>query len=51
MENALNDTEKQKSTHIHFLGGVSMGIGSFNLVRTNHTNPNQKELLDNVEMA
>ncbi|XP_049899822.1 tetratricopeptide repeat protein 39B-like [Epinephelus moara] len=26
------DLEKQKSTHIHFRGGVSMGIGSFNLI-------------------
>ncbi|KAM6940305.1 tetratricopeptide repeat protein 39B-like [Xenentodon cancila] len=32
MENALNDGEKQKTTHIHFRGGVSMGIGSFNLI-------------------
>ncbi|XP_078022354.1 tetratricopeptide repeat protein 39B-like isoform X1 [Epinephelus lanceolatus] len=26
------DLEKQKSTHIHFRGGVNMGIGSFNLI-------------------
>ncbi|XP_029286927.1 tetratricopeptide repeat protein 39B [Cottoperca gobio] len=26
------DIEKQKSTHIHFRGGVNMGIGSFNLM-------------------
>ncbi|XP_059184392.1 tetratricopeptide repeat protein 39B-like [Centropristis striata] len=26
------DMEKQKSTHIHFRGGVNMGIGSFNLM-------------------
>ncbi|XP_042341136.1 tetratricopeptide repeat protein 39B-like [Plectropomus leopardus] len=29
---ASKDTEKQKSTHVHFRGGVSMGIGSFNLM-------------------
>uniref|UniRef100_A0A8C8DQ04 Tetratricopeptide repeat protein 39B n=1 Tax=Oryzias sinensis TaxID=183150 RepID=A0A8C8DQ04_9TELE len=34
MENVLTDEEKQKRTHVHFRGGVSMGIGSFNLVRT-----------------
>lgn len=33
MENAIEDAEKEKSTHIHFRGGVNMGIGSFNLVR------------------
>lgn len=32
MEKLLNEEEKQKSTHIHFRGGVSMGIGSFNLM-------------------
>lgn len=33
MENDIKDEKKQRSTHIHFKGGVSMGIGSFNLVR------------------
>lgn len=32
MEKVTKDEEKQ-STHIHFRGGVSMGIGSFNLVK------------------
>ncbi|MEQ2296230.1 Tetratricopeptide repeat protein 39B [Ameca splendens] len=32
MENATEDAEKEKSTHIHFRGGVNMGIGSFNLI-------------------
>ncbi|KAF6729992.1 Tetratricopeptide repeat protein 39B [Oryzias melastigma] len=32
MENVLTDEEKQKRTHVHFRGGVSMGIGSFNLM-------------------
>ncbi|XP_040002273.1 tetratricopeptide repeat protein 39B-like isoform X2 [Xiphias gladius] len=32
MANVTKDTEKQKSTHIHFRGGVNMGIGSFNLI-------------------
>uniref|UniRef100_A0A8C9X6H5 Tetratricopeptide repeat protein 39B n=1 Tax=Sander lucioperca TaxID=283035 RepID=A0A8C9X6H5_SANLU len=30
--NVTNEMEKQKSTHIHFRGGVNMGIGSFNLM-------------------
>ncbi|KAI3353109.1 hypothetical protein L3Q82_019675, partial [Scortum barcoo] len=30
--NVTKDMEKQKSTHIHFMGGVNMGIGSFNLM-------------------
>lgn len=33
MEKVTKDEEKQRSTHIHFRGGVSMGIGSFNLVK------------------
>ncbi|XP_038134505.1 tetratricopeptide repeat protein 39B-like isoform X2 [Cyprinodon tularosa] len=32
MENAMEAAEKEKSTHIHFRGGVNMGIGSFNLI-------------------
>ncbi|XP_072239930.1 tetratricopeptide repeat protein 39B-like [Leuresthes tenuis] len=32
MEYSINDVDKQTSTHIHFRGGVSMGIGSFNLM-------------------
>ncbi|XP_031719216.1 tetratricopeptide repeat protein 39B-like isoform X2 [Anarrhichthys ocellatus] len=32
LASVTNDMEKQKSTHIHFRGGVSMGIGSFNLM-------------------
>ncbi|XP_047220905.1 tetratricopeptide repeat protein 39B-like isoform X2 [Girardinichthys multiradiatus] len=32
MENATEEAEKEKSTHIHFRGGVNMGIGSFNLI-------------------
>nr|XP_004549457.1 tetratricopeptide repeat protein 39B isoform X2 [Maylandia zebra] len=32
MEKVTKDEEKQRSTHIHFRGGVSMGIGSFNLM-------------------
>uniref|UniRef100_A0A3B4T8M6 Tetratricopeptide repeat protein 39B n=2 Tax=Seriola dumerili TaxID=41447 RepID=A0A3B4T8M6_SERDU len=32
MAAATEDPEKQKSTHIHFRGGVNMGIGSFNLM-------------------
>uniref|UniRef100_A0A8C4ERG3 Tetratricopeptide repeat protein 39B n=1 Tax=Dicentrarchus labrax TaxID=13489 RepID=A0A8C4ERG3_DICLA len=32
LANVTKDTEKQKSTHIHFRGGVNMGIGSFNLM-------------------
>nr|XP_020447540.1 tetratricopeptide repeat protein 39B-like isoform X3 [Monopterus albus] len=32
MENVTKDTGTQKSTHIHFRGGVNMGIGTFNLV-------------------
>lgn len=34
MANAAEESEKQKSTFIHFSGGINMGIGSFNLVRT-----------------
>lgn len=34
MENVTEDGEKERSTHIHFRGGVNMGIGSFNLVRS-----------------
>ncbi|KAM3623590.1 uncharacterized protein V6R79_013009 [Siganus canaliculatus] len=30
--NISNETEKQKSTYVHFKGGVNMGIGSFNLM-------------------
>lgn len=30
--NVRKDLEKQQDTHIHFRGGVNMGIGSFNLV-------------------
>ncbi|KAM9857002.1 tetratricopeptide repeat protein 39B-like [Aulostomus maculatus] len=32
MANTTRDEENQKSTHIHFRGGVNMGIGSFNLM-------------------
>ncbi|XP_013863222.1 tetratricopeptide repeat protein 39B isoform X3 [Austrofundulus limnaeus] len=32
MEIAMKDVEKKKSTHVHFRGGVNMGIGSFNLI-------------------
>ncbi|XP_010754067.2 tetratricopeptide repeat protein 39B isoform X1 [Larimichthys crocea] len=32
LANVTKDIEKQKGTHIHFRGGVSMGIGSFNLM-------------------
>ncbi|TMS22852.1 Tetratricopeptide repeat protein 39B [Larimichthys crocea] len=32
LANVTKDMEKQKGTHIHFRGGVSMGIGSFNLM-------------------
>ncbi|XP_029950130.1 tetratricopeptide repeat protein 39B-like [Salarias fasciatus] len=32
MINSLEDKEKQKQTYVHFTGGVSMGIGSFNLM-------------------
>nr|XP_046272589.1 tetratricopeptide repeat protein 39B-like [Scatophagus argus] len=32
LANVTRDVEKQRSTHIHFRGGVSMGIGSFNLM-------------------
>ncbi|KAF1395342.1 hypothetical protein PFLUV_G00010530 [Perca fluviatilis] len=32
LASVTNDMEKQKSTHIHFRGGVNMGIGSFNLM-------------------
>lgn len=32
MANAMDETDKQISTHTHFRGGISMGIGSFNLM-------------------
>ncbi|XP_014905432.1 tetratricopeptide repeat protein 39B-like isoform X1 [Poecilia latipinna] len=32
LENVIEDGEKERSTHIHFRGGVNMGIGSFNLI-------------------
>ncbi|KAF7223575.1 tetratricopeptide repeat protein 39B [Nothobranchius furzeri] len=32
MENATCNEETQRSTHVHFQGGVNMGIGSFNLI-------------------
>uniref|UniRef100_UPI0037E96467 tetratricopeptide repeat protein 39B-like n=1 Tax=Semicossyphus pulcher TaxID=241346 RepID=UPI0037E96467 len=32
LANITKDMEKQTSTHVHFRGGVSMGIGSFNLM-------------------
>uniref|UniRef100_A0A3B3XCD7 Tetratricopeptide repeat protein 39B n=1 Tax=Poecilia mexicana TaxID=48701 RepID=A0A3B3XCD7_9TELE len=32
MENVIEDGEKERNTHIHFRGGVNMGIGSFNLI-------------------
>ncbi|XP_034086117.1 tetratricopeptide repeat protein 39B [Gymnodraco acuticeps] len=32
MASATKGMEKQSSTHIHFRGGVNMGIGSFNLM-------------------
>ncbi|XP_019956910.2 tetratricopeptide repeat protein 39B [Paralichthys olivaceus] len=32
MVTVTKEVEKQKSTHIHFRGGVNMGIGSFNLM-------------------
>uniref|UniRef100_A0A668A0L8 Tetratricopeptide repeat protein 39B n=1 Tax=Myripristis murdjan TaxID=586833 RepID=A0A668A0L8_9TELE len=32
MANMAKDTQKQKSTHMHFRCGVNMGIGSFNLM-------------------
>ncbi|KAG8014723.1 Tetratricopeptide repeat protein 39B [Nibea albiflora] len=32
LANVTKDMEKQKGTHIHFRGGVNMGIGSFNLM-------------------
>ncbi|XP_069024185.1 tetratricopeptide repeat protein 39B-like [Embiotoca jacksoni] len=32
MASAMKDGDREKSTHIHFRGGVSMGIGSFNLM-------------------
>ncbi|XP_075888352.1 tetratricopeptide repeat protein 39B-like [Nelusetta ayraudi] len=32
LENVTKITEKQKNTHAHFRGGISMGIGSFNLM-------------------
>ncbi|XP_037545964.1 tetratricopeptide repeat protein 39B-like [Nematolebias whitei] len=32
VENSRTSAEKQKSTHVHFQGGVNMGIGSFNLI-------------------
>lgn len=33
MTNVTNEVDTLRSTHIHFKGGVNMGIGSFNLVR------------------
>lgn len=33
MIDITKDTDKQKTTYKHFVGGVNMGIGSFNLVR------------------
>lgn len=38
LENVTKITEKQKNTHAHFRGGISMGIGSFNLVRAEQSN-------------
>lgn len=38
LENVTKITEKQKNTHAHFRGGISMGIGSFNLVRAEQGN-------------
>lgn len=38
LENVTKITEKQKNTHAHFRGGISMGIGSFNLVRAERSN-------------
>ncbi|XP_017271980.1 tetratricopeptide repeat protein 39B [Kryptolebias marmoratus] len=32
IEHTIKGEEKQKSTHVHFRGGVNMGIGSFNLI-------------------
>ncbi|XP_041839522.1 tetratricopeptide repeat protein 39B-like isoform X2 [Melanotaenia boesemani] len=32
MENSIKEEDKQRRTHVHFRGGVSMGIGSFNLM-------------------
>ncbi|XP_028460123.1 tetratricopeptide repeat protein 39B-like [Perca flavescens] len=32
LASVTTDMEKQKSTHVHFRGGVNMGIGSFNLM-------------------
>lgn len=42
MEKVIKDEEKQKNTHIHFRGGVSMGIGSFNLVRASKSKKNKR---------
>lgn len=39
MANITKEMENQRSTHIHFKGGVNMGIGSFNLVRAMETLP------------
>ncbi|TNM85862.1 hypothetical protein fugu_008133 [Takifugu bimaculatus] len=32
LSNVVKDLEKQKSTYVHFKGGINMGIGSFNLM-------------------
>ncbi|KAM8773453.1 tetratricopeptide repeat protein 39B-like [Acanthopagrus schlegelii] len=32
MANITKEMENQRSTHVHFVGGVNMGIGSFNLM-------------------
>ncbi|XP_044203033.1 tetratricopeptide repeat protein 39B-like [Thunnus albacares] len=32
MASVTNEVDKLKNTHVHFRGGVSMGIGSFNLM-------------------
>uniref|UniRef100_A0A674MC12 Tetratricopeptide repeat protein 39B n=1 Tax=Takifugu rubripes TaxID=31033 RepID=A0A674MC12_TAKRU len=32
LSNVIKDLEKQKSTYVHFKGGINMGIGSFNLM-------------------
>uniref|UniRef100_A0A3Q3FL05 Tetratricopeptide repeat domain 39B n=1 Tax=Labrus bergylta TaxID=56723 RepID=A0A3Q3FL05_9LABR len=32
MASVTKDMEERKSTHVHFRGGISMGIGSFNLM-------------------
>lgn len=64
LSNAVKDLEKQKSSYVHFKGGVNMGIGSFNLVRalkqshpkqrycclTNKSVTNQRSFLTFVQM-